>query len=74
MNLRMTLGDEGAQALELGSGQYEKTTEIVLVEILDRIQQIAVESHQATESGAKSRVTVRRSVRVHPNGGIMRSA
>jgi len=60
--------------LELGPGQDEKTTQIVLVEILDRIQQIAVESHQATESGAKSRVTVRRSVRVHPNGGIMRSA
>jgi hypothetical protein len=46
----------------------------VLVEISDRIEKIAVEGHQATESGANNRVTVRRSVSVHPRGGIMRSA
>lgn len=70
----MVVAAEGTGALKLGAGQYEKTTKVVLVEIFDRIQQIAVEGHQATESGANNRVTVRRSVRVHPSGGIMRSA
>jgi hypothetical protein len=65
---------EGTRALQLSAGQDQEPTEIVLVEIFDRVEQIAVEGHQATESGAKSRVTVRRSVSVHPSGGIMRSA
>jgi hypothetical protein len=46
----------------------------VLVEIFDRVEQIAVQGHQATDSGANNLVTVRRSVRVHPIGGLMRSA
>ena len=70
----MPFGGESARPLEMGTGQDEKTAEVMLVEILDRIQQVAVQSHQATESGAKSRVTVRRSVKVHPKGGIIRSA
>jgi len=74
MNLRMALGGESAGALELGPGQDEETTKVVLVQVLDRIEEIAVEGHQATESGANSRVTVRRSVSVHPRGGIILSA
>jgi hypothetical protein len=58
----------------LGSGEDEKATKVVFVEFPDRVQQVAVQGHQATESGAKSRLTVRRSVRVHPCGGIIRSA
>jgi hypothetical protein len=74
MDFRVVVGTEGTRALELSPGQNEEPTQIVLVEIFDRIEQIAVEGHQATESGANSRVTVRRSVNVHPRGGIMRSA
>jgi hypothetical protein len=61
-------------SLQLRPGQDEKTAKVVLVQIPDRVQQIAVESHQATESGANNRVTVRRSVKVQPCGGIIRSA
>ena len=74
MDPGMPFGAESARPLKLGTSQDEKTAEVMLVELLDRIQQVAVQSHQATESGAKSRVTVRRSVNVHPNGGIIRSA
>ncbi len=70
----VVVGAESTRALELRPGQNEKPTKIVLVEVFDRVEQIAVEGHQATESGANNRVTVRRSVNVHPRGGIMRSA
>jgi hypothetical protein len=46
----------------------------VIIEIFDRIQQIAVEGHQATESGANNLVDLRRSVKVQPWGGDIRSA
>ena len=74
MHFGVVVRAEGTRALKLGAGQDQQTTKIVLVEIFDRIEEIAVEGHQATESGANSRVTVRRSVNVHPRGGIMRSA
>jgi len=74
MDFGVVVHAESTRALELSPGQNEEPTEIVLVEIFDRIEQITVEGHQATESGANSRVTVRRSVNVHPRGGIMRSA
>jgi hypothetical protein len=70
----MIVAGQCPQTLQMGTGQDQQSAEIVLVEILDRVQQIAVKGHQATESGAKSRVTVRRSVSVQPWGGIMRSA
>ena len=73
-HLGMILLAQGTGPLQLGAGEDEQTPEVVLVEIPDRVQQIPVEGHQATESGANSRVTVRRSVRVQPRGGIMRSA
>lgn len=38
----------------------------MVVEVSDRIEEITVECHQATDSGANNLVVVRRSVRVHP--------
>ncbi len=73
-NPRMILGSESTRLLQLGPGEDQKASQIVLIQILDRIEKIAVESHHATDNGANSRVTVRRSVRVHPWGGIIRSA
>jgi hypothetical protein len=70
----MAFGGERTRALELGPSQDEETAKIVLIQILDRVEKITVEGHQATESGANSRVTVRRSVRVQPRGGIILSA
>lgn len=52
--------------LQLGTGEDLKPSEVVLVQILDRVEQVAVEGHQATCTGANNRVTVRRSVSVHP--------
>lgn len=51
---------------ELGSSEDLETSQIVFVEISDRIKEITVERHQATCTGAKRRVIVRRSVSVHP--------
>jgi len=70
----MVFSGESARLLELGPGEDEKASQVVLVQILDRVEKIAVDGHQATDNGANSRVTVRRSVRVHPWGGIIRSA
>ena len=54
-------------------GEHLETAKAVFVEVFYRVKQIAVEGHQATWTGAKSGVTVRRSVRVHPYGGVIRS-
>lgn len=67
-------GFHDSAPLQLGLGQYAKTSEVVFVEFLDRVEQIAVERHQATWTGANSLVTVRRSVSVQPWGGVIRSA
>ena len=74
LHLGMILCGQSSRPLKLCPGQDEKTAKVVLVQIPDRVQQVAVEGHQATESGANSRVTVRRSVRVQPCGGIILSA
>ena len=69
-------GDTGA--LEARPGQDEETSEAVLVELFDGVDQIAIEREtQATSvesAGVKRRVTLRRSVSVQPNGGVIRSA
>jgi hypothetical protein len=70
----MIIRGESARSLQLGSREDQETSQIVFVQILDRVEKITVECHQATDNGAKSLVTVRRSVRVHPWGGIIRSA
>ena len=70
----MVIGLQSAGALQLGPGQDEQPAQVVLIHFPHRVQEIAVEGHQATDNGANSRVTVRRSVRVHPWGGIIRSA
>jgi hypothetical protein len=62
------------RTMKLSLGEDHQTTQFVIVEIFDRVQQIAVEGHQATESGANNLVDWRRSVRVHPWGGDIRSA
>ena len=46
----------------------------MIVEFFDRIEEVAVEGHQATDSGTNNLVVVRRSVRVHPWGGVILSA
>lgn len=63
-----------AASFQLGMGEDLETSKVVFIQILDRVEQIAVERHQATLTGAKSRVTVRRSVRVQPCGGVILSA
>jgi hypothetical protein len=73
-NPGMIFSGQSARLLQLGPSEDEKAPQVVLVEILDRVEKIAVESHHATDNGANSRVTVRLSVRVHPWGGIIRSA
>jgi len=65
-HLGVILGFERARTLQLGPGEDEETSQIVLVHFLDRVEKITVESHQATDNGANSLVTVRRSVRVQP--------
>jgi hypothetical protein len=46
MYLGMIFSRQGPGPVQLGPGKDEKTPQIVLVEILDRIEQIAVEGHQ----------------------------
>lgn len=70
----MILCGERTRPLELGPGEDQETSQVVLVHFLDGIEQIPVEGHHATDNGANSLVTVRRSVRVQPWGGIIRSA
>lgn len=74
VNLRLRLVGQGTRAMELRLGEDHQTSELMVVQVFDRVQQIAVEGHQATESGANSLVDLRRSVRVHPCGGVIRSA
>src|SRR3990170_8733988 len=72
-HLGMIVGDECAGPLQLGPGKDQEASQIMLIEVFDRVEQIAVKCHHATDNGAKSLVTVRRSVRVQPCGGIIRS-
>ena len=65
---------DGVRGLEVRPGENVQASQIVLVEVLDRVEKIAVEGHQATWTGANSLVTVRRSVNVQPCGGVIRSA
>lgn len=74
VNLRVLVDLQRTTPVELGLGEDHQTTQLVVVEFFHRVQQIAVEGHQATESGANSLVDWRRSVRVHPWGGVIRSA
>jgi hypothetical protein len=60
--------------LELSPGENVEAAQLVIVEFFDRIEEVPVEGHQATDSGANNLVVVRRSVRVHPWGGVIRSA
>ena len=45
MDLGMVLPDQHPRPVQLGSGQDQQTSKIVLVEIFDRVEQIAVEGH-----------------------------
>jgi len=73
VNLRMVVRAQCTHGLKLCPGENQQAPEVVLVELFDRVEQIAVEGHQATESGANNLVTVRRSVSVQPCGGVIRS-
>jgi hypothetical protein len=74
MDLWFALRVDGARAVELGPGENVKTAELMVVKVSYRIEEITVQSHQATDNGANSLLVVRRSVRVHPCGGVIRSA
>lgn len=74
MHFRFDFGIHRTRPLELSPGEYVESAQLVVVEFFDRIEEVAVEGHQATESGANNLVVVRRSVRVHPWGGVIRSA
>ncbi len=66
VDLGMVIGLQSTGSLQLSSGQDQQPAEVVLIHFPDRVEEIAVQGHQATDNGANSRVTVRRSVRVHP--------
>ena len=72
-HLRLTPLDS-ARTFQSSPGQDQEATELMLVEVSDRVDEVAVEPHlQATSRGANSRLRDRRSVRVHPSGGARRS-
>lgn len=73
VNLGMVVRAQCTGGLKLCPGENQQAPEVVLVEFFDRVEQIAIERHQATESGANNLVTVRRSVSVQPCGGVIRS-
>lgn len=74
MHLRLAIRVDGARAVELSSGEDMKAAQLMIVEVSHRIEKITVESHQATDNGANNLLVVRRSVKVQPCGGVMRSA
>ncbi len=41
----MVFPDQRTRPVQLGSGQYQQTSKIVLVEFFDCVEQIAVEGH-----------------------------
>jgi hypothetical protein len=45
MDLRVVLPRERSRPVKLCPGQDQQATEVVLVEIFDRVEQIAVEGH-----------------------------
>jgi hypothetical protein len=45
MDLRVILPLERSRPVKLCPGQDQQTTKVVLVEIFDRVEQIAVEGH-----------------------------
>jgi hypothetical protein len=45
MDLRVILPLERSRPVKLCPGQYQQTTKVVLVEVFDRVEQIAVEGH-----------------------------
>ncbi len=44
-HLRPVLGADHALAFELGAGEDQETAEVVLVEVSDRVEEVAVERH-----------------------------
>jgi hypothetical protein len=62
----MIICGERTRLLQLGSGEDEEASQVVLVHVFDRVENIAVKRHHATDNGANRRVTVRLSVRVQP--------
>jgi hypothetical protein len=44
----------------LRPGEDEKPSQVMLIHVLDGIEHVSVQGHQATESGANSLVTVLR--------------
>lgn len=64
---------DGTGPLERSPGQNLETSKVMLVKFLHRVQQVAVQRHYATWTGANNLVTVRLSVSVQPWGGVMRS-
>jgi hypothetical protein len=74
MDLRFSLRLDGARAVELGSGEDVETAKLMVVKVSYRVEEITVQGHQATDNGANNLLVVRRSVKVHPCGGVIRSA
>jgi len=52
-------GGHGARRLEAGTSEDHETLQLVRIELLDRVQQVAVDGHYATSSGANRRTVVR---------------
>jgi len=48
MDLGMVVSVQGARSVQLRPGQDEQAAQIVLIEVLDRIEQVAIEGHRGT--------------------------
>lgn len=62
--------------LEMGLGENMESTQLMFVEVSDVVEKIPIKTHcaYATSAGANKRTVLRRSVSVHPIGGVSRSA
>jgi hypothetical protein len=48
MDLRVIFSFERSRPVKLSPGQDQETTKVVLVEIFDRVEQVAVKGHQCS--------------------------
>lgn len=63
-------------SLKVGLRQYQQPTQFMLIKISNVVEEVSVKTHDsyATSAGANNRTMLRRSVKVHPIGGVRRSA
>lgn len=69
------LGDD-TDPLKMSLGEHVEAPQPMFVEVSNIVEKISIQTHgvQATSAGANKRIVLRRSVSVHPMGGVKRSA